>query len=404
MNSLTFLKLIWELYFKKDLPDIEKIQKWGLLAVKIGQIHALRIDFLGPEKCHHLSKLYRQNTYIRSEDISDLIDEYLTRHPDRFESVERTPFAAASVGQVYKAKLITGEDVVLKVIKRNFKKTFSKEVQKVRRLFKVFLFLYPPLKRVGDPIGILNDIEEYTLAELDLRNEVKGQKILKEIKEKHKQSFDLSSLEFVYVFEDLSEENFMVTQYIDAPTFDELLETDIVKYESIVKLFYLHGFYMFIVGQFHGDLHPGNLLYKEGVFYFVDTAYIGTVSKKLSTGLMNFFDGLSKDDFKMSAHWLNKMSEIEIEGVQFENFEKDFLELYKDFGGKTVSEKSLTEQMMQTIKLGVLSGMHFEKGIFAIIRSLMYLDGMVLRGKPDAVILHDMNAFIDTYKEVVIEN
>jgi ubiquinone biosynthesis protein len=161
---------------------------------------------------------------------------------------------------------------------------------------------------------------------------------------------------------------------------------------------------MFIVGTFHGDLHPGNLLYKNKIFYFVDTAYIGTVSKKLSVGLMNFFEGLSKDDFKMSAKWLNKMSDIEIEGAQFEKFEKDFLELYKDFGGKTVSEKSLTEQMMQTIKLGVLSGMRFEKGIFAIIRSLMYLDGMVLRGKPDAVILHDMNAFIGVYKDVVIGN
>lgn len=401
MNSVTFLKLIWELYFKKGLPDIEKIQKWGLLAVKIGQIHALRIDFLGPEKCNHLSKLFRQNTIIQSENISDLIDEYLVRHPGTFLSVEKIPFAAASVGQVYRAKLVTGEDVVLKVIKRDFKKNFAKEVQKVRRLFKIVLFLYPPLKRVGDPVGILNDIEEYTLAELDLRNEVLGQKTLREIKEQYKDRFDLAHLEFIHVYEDLCEENFMVTQYVDASTFDELLTHDSIEYDSIVKLFYLHGFYMFIVGTFHGDLHPGNLLYKDKNFYFVDTAYIGTVPKKMSVGLMNFFEGLSRDDFKLSAHWLNKMSDIELSGEQYARFEEKFLELYKDFGGKSVSQKSLTEQMMQTIKLGVLSGMHFEKGIFAIIRSLMYLDGMVLRGNPDAVILHDMSQFIETYKPFV---
>jgi ubiquinone biosynthesis protein len=400
MNSLIFLKLIWELYFKKGLPDIEKIQKWGLLAVKIGQIHALRIDFLGPERCHHLSKLYRQNTYINSEDISDMINEYLTRHPNRFESIEKTPFAAASVGQVYRAKLITGEDVVLKVIKKNFKKTFARDVKKIRTLFKIFLFLYPPLKRVGDPVGILNDIEEYTLAELDLQNEVRGQKFLKNIKETYKDKFDLSTLEFVNIYEDLCEENFMVTEFIDAPTLDELLQAEKVDYQTIVNLFYLHGFYMFIIGKFHGDLHPGNLLYKDGIFHFVDTAYVGSVSQKLSTGLMNFFEGLSKDDFKLSAYWLNQMSEIVLEGEKYKGFEKKFLELYKDFGGKTVSEKSLTQQMMQTIKLGVLSGMHFEKGMFAIIRSLMYLDGMVLRGKPDAVILHDMKDFIETYQKI----
>lgn len=402
MNSIILLRLIWELYFKKGLPDIEKIQKWGLLAVKIGQIHALRIDFLGPEKCHHLSKLYRKNTYIRSEDIADSIDEYLARHPEKFSFIEKTPFAAASVGQVYKAKLITGEDVVLKVIKKNFKETFAKEVKRIKRLFKIFLFLYPPLKRVGDPVGILTDIEEYTLAELDLRNEVQGQKVLREIKEQNKQNFDLSTLEFVHVYEDLCEENFMVTEFIDGPTFDELLQNQTIEYDSIVNLFYLHGFYMFIIGKFHGDLHPGNLIYKDNIFYFIDTAYVGTVSKKLSTGLMNFFDGLSKDDFALSAYWLNQMSEVEISGQQFEDFKRKFLELYKDFGGKTVQEKSLTQQMMQTIKLGVLSGMRFEKGMFAIIRSLMYLDGMVLRGKPDAVILHDMNTFISLYKEMVI--
>lgn len=212
----------------------------------------------------------------------------------------------------------------------------------------------------------------------------------------------MSALEFVHVYEDLCEENFMVAQFIDAPTFDELLGSDVVEYESIVKLFYLHGFYMFVIGQFHGDLHPGNLLYKNGVFYFVDTAYVGTVSKKLSTGLMNFFEGLATDDFKLSAYWLNQMSETELSGTQFEKFEKDFLLLYKDFGGKIVSEKSLTQQMMQTIKLGVLSGMHLKKGMFAIIGSLMYLDGMVLRGKPNAVIPHDMKAFIGAYKDLIV--
>lgn len=399
MNSIIFLKLIWELYFKKDLPDIEKIQRWGLLAVKIGQVHALRIDFLGPEKCQHLSKLYRQNTIINSEDISDLIDEYLQRHPNRFESIEKQPFAAASVGQVYKAKLITGENVVLKVIKRDFKKSFAKEVKKVRKLFNLILFLYPPLKRVGNPIGILNDIEEYTLAELDLKNEVNGQKILKGIKDQYGQKFDLTNLEFVHVYEDLCEENFMVTGFVDAPTFDELLEQNKVEYESLVKLFYIHGFYMFIVGTFHGDLHPGNLLFKDKKFYFVDTAYIGAVPKRLSKGLTSFFEGLSKDDFILASQSLNQMSDVQLEGDQYKKFEKEFLNLYKDFGGKTVSEKSLTRQMMETIKMGVLHGMYFEKGIFAIIRSLMYLDGMVLKGSPDAVILHDMKAFIEEYKQ-----
>jgi predicted unusual protein kinase regulating ubiquinone biosynthesis (AarF/ABC1/UbiB family) len=57
MNIFTFLKLIRMIYGNK--PDIIKIQKMGLLAVKIGQVHALRIDFLDENTCIELSKLYR---------------------------------------------------------------------------------------------------------------------------------------------------------------------------------------------------------------------------------------------------------------------------------------------------------------------------------------------------------
>ncbi len=49
---------------------------------------------------------------------------------------------------------------------------------------------------------------------------------------------------------------------------------------------------------------------------------------------------------------------------------------------------------MDTIKLGVHSGMRFEKGMFSIIKSLMYLDGMVLKCRPDAILMEDMRDFI----------
>jgi ubiquinone biosynthesis protein len=56
--------------------------------------------------------------------------------------------------------------------------------------------------------------------------------------------------------------------------------------------------------------------------------------------------------------------------------------------------------MMETIKLGVLCGMQFDKDIFAIIRSLMYMDGMVLRSNPEAVLMKDMRGFINQVLEL----
>jgi len=373
-------------------PDVEKIQRMGLLAVKIGQVHALRIDFLNEETCIELSKLYRANIPIKSEEVLKNIDR------SKFSRIDEEPLASASVGQVYRARLETGEEVVIKVIKADFKKKFEKDVVAVKRFFRFAIFFYPKLGRVFDPIGILEHIEDYTLRELNLLNEIEGHEILKGIYEKYKDIYDLSSMKFPKIYKELSSENIMVSEYIPGKTFDEILDRE-MEYSVLLLLFKLHGFFMFNIGTFHGDIHPGNLMLCYDKIYFVDTGAIGYVSKRLSSGLLNFFDALSVYDYDLCAKRLNEMAETGISGQRFEKFKAKFNVLYSDFKGKSVKEVSLTKKMMETIKLGVNSGMGFEKGMFSIIKSLMFLDGMVLRCNPNAVLLEDMRQFVSEFKK-----
>ena len=402
MNSFQSLWLIYELYFKKGLPDLNKIQSLGLLAVKIGQIHALRLDFLSPEKCQELSKLYRSNNPISPEDIEELIEaQGRDSFRKRFLKIEEKPLATASVGQVYRATLTSGEPVAIKFIKARFKERFESDVKHVRKFFRIVLSLFPKLKKVGNPIGILDDVETYTLAELDLRNEAKGAEVLQKIANDYNGRFDLSMLTFNKKYTEFTGENIMVSEFIDAPSVDELLSDGKFTYDDMLKLFYIQGFYIFIAGKFHGDIHPGNVLYDGKSFYFVDTAFVASVGDRIRKGLFYFFEALSRYDYPECAKFLNEMADVRISGAVFEKFKDDFIALYKDYTDSTVSEVSLTRQMMLTIKLGVNSGMEFEKGIFSIIRSLMYLDGMVLKCNPDAVLVKDMRRFLDAYKSAV---
>lgn len=403
MNWIQFGRLIHSIYGRGGkLPDLDWIQNLGLLAVKLGQVHALRIDFLEREKCEHLARLYRRNAALASEDFLGLLRaSALPGLSDHFESIEPNALASASVGQVHRARLKTGESVVIKAIKRNVRAEFSADVASLRRLFGLATFVYPKLRQVGDPVGILGDIEEYTLSELDLRHEVAGQKTLRTIYDQHRYTFDLSRLAFARVHEPLCNENVMVSEFIPGYSFDELLVAGELGYERLLELFHIHGFYMFCVGTFHGDMHPGNVLLTCDKLCFIDTGYIGHVGPKIRRGLFEFFAALSEYDYPRCAAALNSMSEHELAGTAFDTFKGKFLELYADFKDRTVAEVSLTRKMMQTIKLGVHSGMTFEKGIFAIIRSLMYLDGMVLRCKPDAVLLRDMRRFIGEFEKLV---
>jgi ubiquinone biosynthesis protein len=401
MNIFSFFRLLHTIYAGSE-PDIEYIQSLGLLAVKIGQVYALRPDFLDDQRCRVLARLYSNTTSLPPEDSLALISSYAGSHfLDNFSSFNPQPFASASIGQVHRAVLKTGEQVAVKIVKKDYTRTFRRDAANVRRLFKFAIFFYPKLRGVANPVSLLREIEKMTLSELDLRNEAAGARELKAIYEASKDRFDLSRLKFRHVYEELSSENILVTEYADGPTLDQLLSRGELKYASLLELFHIHGFFMFCIGTFHGDIHPGNLVLKDGSFYFLDTGYIGHVSERMRKNLFYFFDALSAYDYPASARCLNAMADRSISGKSFSDFEKKFLVLYAKFAGKTVSQVSLTKKMMQTIRLGVLSGMHFDEGMFDIIKSLMYLDGMVIRANPDAVLLHDMRSFIDEFKGLI---
>lgn len=405
MNWIQFGRLIHTIYSRNGrLPDLEWIESLGLLAVKLGQVHALRVDFLEREKCEHLARLYRRNRALPAGNFLDLL---ATAAPagflDQFEQIEPRALASASVGQVHRARLKTGETVVIKAVKRNARAEFIADVASLKRLFRLATLAYPKLWRVGDPVGILDDIAEYTLSELDLRHEMAGQRTLRAIYDQHRDALDLSRLTFARAYEPLCNENVMVSEFIPGRSFDELLEAGILQYGTLLELFHIHGFCMFCVGTFHGDLHPGNVLLAGDKLCFIDTGYIGRVGPKIRRGLFEFFAALSEYDYPRCVTALNRMSDRELTGAEFEAFRENFIELYTGFKDSTVSQMSLTRQMMQTIKLAVHAGMRFEKGVFAIIRSLMYLDGMVLRCNPDAVLLRDIRPFIAEFENRILD-
>ncbi len=401
MNIISFFGLIHEI-FKKGKPDINKIQDKGLLAVKIGQAFALRIDFLNPETTTELSKLYQDNQTLPSEELDILLKSYVQKDwYDHFASIEEEPMASASIGQVHRGELKDGTAVVVKVIKKNFTENFRRDANRVMDFFKVVTFFYPKLRRVANPVALIEMIREDTLSELNLDNEIKHQLELREIYQEYHTRLDLSDLDFPKIYPELSNEKVMVSEEIVGETVERLLEKESMDYKFLRRLFRLQGFFMFGIGRFHGDLHPGNLIVYNDKYYFVDCGALGSVSENLRVGLFNFMKHLSHNEFDQCAEALHQMSETQLSEEKFEKYRIKFNKLYENFPGKSVSEVSLTRQMMETIKLGVHHGMDFEKGIFPIIKSLMYLDGMVIRCNPDAIMMEDMRPDIPILEEWV---
>lgn len=394
MNIFGFGKLIFSFYGKR-LPDLYKIQKQGLLAVKIAQHYALRVDFLGEEMCAHLSQLYTHSFPVEERSLSELLegDDILLKS---LASWDEKPFSSASVGQVHRGILKSGEGVAIKVIRSDFKESFFRDISRVERFVSLIGVVWPKFNKIFDPKGILENIRYYTSRELNLMNEDADMEKLKDIRDSNLKNFDLKILKFPQVYKELSSERILVSEYIEGDTLDHLLAEGRLTYENLLELFRVHSFYIFNEGIFHGDIHPGNIILgSDKKLYFLDCAGLSSISPRLRKGLFWFFYYLSRYDYPKAAENLNMMSEITVEADNYKIFLKKFLNLYSDFTHATVSEVSLTRRMMETIKLGINSGMDFGSGMFPVIKSLMYLDGMVMRCNPQAVLMEDVRGFTD---------
>ena len=86
---------------------------------------ALRPDLLGTDRCRQLQKLYQNANSIKAESARELIIQNAPANfMENFSEFNLEPFAAASIGQVHLARLNSGEEVVVKLLKSNFEKRF----------------------------------------------------------------------------------------------------------------------------------------------------------------------------------------------------------------------------------------------------------------------------------------
>ena len=402
MRLTTLLRFSRELRGKKPV-NIDKIQSMGLLAVKLGQICALRPDLLDPDRCIQLQELYSRAPTIPEENFEKLLNEFTPKDfRSNFKNIDSKPFAAASTGQIHRAELLDGTKVVIKIIKSDFEKSFRKDVKRMKRWVRMGLFFNPRLKKVGNPIGLLEHIEDYTLRELNLLNEIKGKERLQSLAEQYKGKFPMPKLKFPKIWKELSNEHVLVVEEIEAPTLESHLNSETMEWDDLLQLFRIHGAFMFGMGVFHGDLHPGNaMMTKDKDFIFIDTGAICEAPDHVRKALFGFFYFLAKGELRNSFDAMLTMADVAPTGKTLQTYYDSMHELYDGFVGTSVSEVSLTEQMMKTVKAAVLAGCSFGEDAFPIIRSLMYMDGMVLKGHPDVDLISSMGPYLDEFATLI---
>lgn len=250
-------------------------EELGPTFAKLGQVLSTRPEMLPPEYISELAKLQDDVAPMSTSEVVAVMEREL-RVPweDVFASIDPTPLAAGTIGQVHRATLETGERVVVKV-----QRLQARDVLIDLGLLELFAeqaMRRPGLRNAIDVPGLVDHLASSLRRELDFRIEADN------LERMHELLLPFSRLDVPRVYRELSSERLLVMEAIDggplsdAPPGEDRVEAARQLLESYCQQVLVDGF-------FHADPHPGNLLWREGRIYFLDLGMVGELDSELRT-------------------------------------------------------------------------------------------------------------------------
>lgn len=267
------------------------LETLGPTFIKCGQILASRSDILPPAWVEELQALHSQaSTLPWCELEAQVLEDLGCELEQAFAEFETEPLAAASMAQVYRARLLTGEAVVVKVQRPGLRQQMTADLQLLESLAQLIeqndaLALYQPRQMV-------RQLARAMLEELDFTQE--GQNC-DSVAQNFAQTPHIVIPSIYWAF---SSQRLLVQAFL--PSFTPLTRAALIEQGLDPSLLAKRGAQAFIKmlledGLFHGDPHPGNLrAMSENRVGFIDFGMVGRLDERRRLEVMNFMRALTE--------------------------------------------------------------------------------------------------------------
>jgi predicted unusual protein kinase regulating ubiquinone biosynthesis (AarF/ABC1/UbiB family) len=278
--------------------------KLGPTFIKIGQSLGTRADLLPLPYVKQLALLQDQvPPFPTTEAYARIESELGTSLQEAFAEIDAEPVAAASLGQVYRGRLHTGEEVAIKVQRPNLSETINLDLAILRRI-TVFLSRFPSANENADWPGMLHEFGQTIFEEMDYLQEARNA-------ERFRENFKTWRVVYVpKIYWSHSTRHVMTMEFIRGTKvidIDALLARRIspVKVNRLLVRTYLKQ--LLEDGFFHADPHPGNLLVMDsGRLAFFDFGMTGRITPQLQSMMIDaFFHVVSRDVHGLAQDLIN---------------------------------------------------------------------------------------------------
>ena len=378
--------LFWGwLFVDKDLVkqpfDVQfrvRLERMGPTYIKLGQVLSLREDILPKALTDELKNLLSELPAVPYVRYKALIEDDLGRPiSEMFALIDETPLGSASLAQSHRAELLTGEVVVLKVLKPGVRQTINTDT-KLLRFFGWILNLLIPRYQ---PKQLINEFSRYTLREVDLRFEANNAEVFTA------NFVDEPDVRFPRIYRAFSNRDVLCMEYFAGrrPDAETAAQSPLAEREKVVDLGVSAIIQMiFQDGFFHADLHPGNLvIFEDGAVGFIDLGMVGRFDSNLQKRMLYYFYSLAQGDAANAARYLTSIAEAS-KGSDAEGFRRAVEELNNRWlRTPTFSEFSLGQLVLASIALAGRYRIRYPGEIILMVKALITVEGVGNQLIPD---------------------
>lgn len=371
------------------------LEELGPAYIKLGQILSTRPDLIPADFIEELSKLQDRVPPRPFPEIKTIIEDELGGTIDTiFLKVEEAPLASASIGQVYKGKLQSGEAVAIKVRRPGIRKLIEVDLEIMLHLATLMerhvaeIALHRPVVIVDEFARTLGKEMDYCLEAANMR----------------RFAADFEGDPTVYipkVYGEFSTSRVLTMEFvkgIKVSRIDQIEAAGLNKHiltvrgaDLILKQVLLNGF-------FHADPHPGNLcVLSDHVICLFDFGMIGIVDRDTRENFVELIDSVVNRDEPATVQTLLQLTEWET-SPDTRELERDVADFISHHLYRPLKEVEIGECLKQLILLTARHRMRIPPDLFLMIKAFATVEGvarqldpefdMIARAKPFLIRVH----------------
>lgn len=378
----------------------EAFERLGPLYTKVGQVLSTRPDIVPPAIAKELELLHDRADVLPFAVMEPVLSAELGRAwRNRFAYLDMArPLGAASLAQVYKGRLRSGENVVVKVQRPGIAPVLNADMRLLRQATRAVARCTPRFNQTVDLPAMLAVIFDSIRPELDFRTEARNM----ETAQDHVRDFgSLAVPDVLHATERVMVQSFAPGINIREADRANFKDDDCAEIGRDLLGFMLLGY--FERRFFHADPHPGNILVDpEHGAAVIDWGSIGKIDRPMSMHLMRVLLGVSQNDGQSAAHAWTAMGRA-TRWADLAGFKADMSLLTPSVYSATMEELNFGSLFTTVLQLSTKRGIATSPIVSVLGKSFANIDGSVRYFAPDISVIDVFVGVLDRIMRFLVK-